>query len=111
MIDVKNATGILAILLSLVGAGFETAQAQDQASPQPVVIEKLETDADLAQNTQGDEADQKIRCVRQVQTGTRFRKKVCMTLADWKRAEEAAKLEATGMKDQGAVNSHRPSGG
>ena len=49
----------------------------------------------------------KVRCERYAQTGTRVKKKVCHTLAEWKQIEENAERNGRNMQDQGGVNSTR----
>jgi hypothetical protein len=49
----------------------------------------------------------KIRCVRQAPTGTRFEKRVCKTVHEWNRQGKAAQADMKGIQDRTITHSEK----
>ena len=84
---------MIAIVMSLAlaaGAGSASTAPEPLAAAQPAK-------EDL----------NKIKCVRQAPTGTRFEKRVCKTLHEWYRQGKAAQADLKQIQDRTTTHSER----
>lgn len=85
-----------AVALGLAGcATTDTAATTAPAAEASTAVAKTDTTkvADAA------EGDAKVTCKYEAVVGSKFKKKICGTVADWERMEEASRQSTRNMQD------------
>ena len=90
---------MLAILMTLAMAaadGPSTATESVAAPPDPPIASK--------------EDENKIKCIRQAPTGTRFEKRICKTMYEWNRQGKQARSDLRQIQERPMIKLCPPAG-
>ena len=87
----------LALLLAMAGADGPTAS-----------LERVNAPPDEARQSKED--PNKIKCIRQAPTGTRFEKRICKTVYEWDRQGKQARSDLKQIQDRPMVKLCPPAG-